>query len=50
MKVGELILDINQIKYLLAVVDNNFNLTKSAEILHVSQPAISKSIKDIEFS
>ena len=49
MKVGELILDINQIKYLIAIVDNNFNLTKSAEILHVSQPAISKSIKDIEF-
>lgn len=49
MKVGELILDINQIKYLLTIVDNDFNLTKSAEILHVSQPAISKSIKDIEF-
>lgn len=30
-------------------MDNDFNLTKSAEILHVSQPAISKSIKDIEF-
>lgn len=42
-------MDINQIKYLLTVVDNDFNLTKSAEILHVSQPAISKSIKDIEF-
>ncbi|MBA1392408.1 LysR family transcriptional regulator, partial [Lactobacillus sp. XV13L] len=42
-------MDINQIKYLLTVVDNDFNLTKSAEVLHVSQPAISKSIKDIEF-
>lgn len=42
-------MDINDIKYLLCVVDNDFNLTKSAEILHVSQPAISKAIKDIEF-
>ena len=42
-------LEINQIKYLLTVVNNNFNLTNSAEILHVSQPAISKAIKDIEF-
>ncbi|TSO25390.1 LysR family transcriptional regulator [Lactobacillus sp. LL6] len=42
-------MEINQIKYLLTVVSNNFNLTKSAEILHVSQPAISKAIKEIEF-
>lgn len=42
-------MDITQIKYLLTVVDNNYNLTKSAEVLHVSQPAISKAIKDIEF-
>lgn len=42
-------MDINQIKYLLTVVDNGYNLTKTAEVLHVSQPAISKAIKDIEF-
>ncbi|WP_236695241.1 hypothetical protein [Lactobacillus intestinalis] len=30
------------------MVDNDFNLTKSAKILHVSQPAISKAIKDID--
>lgn len=42
-------MDIDNIRYLLTVVDNDFNLTKSAKILHVSQPAISKAIKDIEF-
>ena len=41
-------MDIDNIRYLLTVVDNDFNLTKSAKILHVSQPAISKAIKDIE--
>lgn len=42
-------MEISQIKYLLTVVNNNFNLTKSAEVLHLSQPAISKALKDIEF-
>lgn len=36
-------------KYLLTVEENNFNLTQTAEVLHISQPAISKAIKDIEF-
>ncbi|WP_240397475.1 LysR family transcriptional regulator [Lactobacillus crispatus] len=42
-------MDINQIRYLLTIADNDFNLTRSAEVLHISQPAISKAIKDIEF-
>ncbi|QJD72607.1 LysR family transcriptional regulator [Lactobacillus acetotolerans] len=42
-------MEINDIKYLLTVVNNDFNLTQSAKVLHVSQPAISKAIKDVEF-
>lgn len=42
-------MDINQIRYLLTVVDNGLNLTQSAGILHISQPALSKAIKEIEF-
>ncbi|MFD1471375.1 LysR family transcriptional regulator [Companilactobacillus mishanensis] len=41
-------MDIHQIQYLITIVDNGFNLTKSARILHVSQPALSKLISEIE--
>lgn len=41
-------MDIHQIQYLITIVDNGFNLTKSARILNVSQPALSKLISEIE--
>ncbi|MCF6159754.1 LysR family transcriptional regulator [Furfurilactobacillus milii] len=41
-------MDIHQIQYLITIVDNGFNLTKSAHILNVSQPALSKFIGELE--
>lgn len=43
-------MDIHQIKYLITIVNNDFNLTKSARILGVSQPALSKLINELETS
>lgn len=42
-------IEINQLYYLITIVDNDFNLTRSAKTLHVSQPALSKSISEMEF-
>lgn len=42
-------MEITQIKYLLTIVNNEYNLSRSAELLHISQPALSKSVKDMEF-
>ncbi|GKT03617.1 LysR family transcriptional regulator [Furfurilactobacillus entadae] len=41
-------MDIHQIQYLITIVDNGFNLTKSARVLNVSQPALSKLISELE--
>lgn len=41
-------MDIHQLQYLITIVDNDFNLTKSARILNVSQPALSKLIAELE--
>ncbi|CAJ1189268.1 putative HTH-type transcriptional regulator [Companilactobacillus crustorum] len=41
-------MDIHQIQYLITIVDNDFNLTKSARVLNVSQPALSKLISELE--
>lgn len=41
-------MDIHQIQYLITIVDNGFNLTRSARILNVSQPALSKFIGELE--
>lgn len=43
-------MDIHQIKYLITIVNNGFNLTKSAKALGVSQPALSKLINELETS
>lgn len=42
-------MDIIQIKYLLSIVDSGFNLTRSSAKLHISQPALSKAVKEVEF-
>lgn len=41
-------MDITQLRYLVAIVDNNFNITQAAHQLFVSQPALSKAITSIE--
>lgn len=41
-------LDLKQIQYLRAIIDNDFNITKAAEELFISQPALSKMLKNIE--
>jgi LysR family cys regulon transcriptional activator len=39
---------LQQLKYLLAVVDNGLNITAAAERLHTSQPGVSKQLKLLE--
>ena len=41
-------MDIKELKYFKAIVDNHHNLSKAAEELFVSQPALSKVIQTIE--
>ena len=39
---------LQQLKYLLATVENNFNITTAAERIYTSQPGISKQLKLLE--
>ncbi len=39
---------LQQLKYLLATVENNFNITTAAEKIYTSQPGISKQLKLLE--
>lgn len=39
---------LQQLKYLLGVVDNGLNITTAAERLHTSQPGISKQLRQLE--
>lgn len=41
-------MDINQMKYIVCIAENDFNITKAADKLYISQPALSKTIKTIE--
>lgn len=41
-------MEINQIKYLISIIENNFNITSAAEKLYISQPALSKSMTLLE--
>lgn len=41
-------MDIKHLEYFVTVVENNFNLSKTSEVLHVSQPGLTKFIKDFE--
>lgn len=41
-------MEICQIKYLTSIIENDFNITRAAEKLHISQPALSKSITILE--
>jgi len=39
---------LKQLKYLIAVVENGFNITAAAERLYTSQPGISKQLRQLE--
>ena len=39
---------LNQLRYFREVCDNNTNITKAAQGLHISQPALSKAIRELE--
>ena len=39
---------LQQIKYLLAIVDNGLNITTAAQQLSTSQPGVSKQLKLLE--
>ncbi len=39
---------LQQLKYLLAIVDNNLNITAAADRMYTSQPGISKQLKLLE--
>lgn len=41
-------LDLNRIFYFLTLVDNGFNLSQTARALHISQPALSISMKHLD--
>lgn len=41
-------MDISQLRYLVEIVQNNFNLTLTSQRIHLSQPALSQSIRRIE--
>lgn len=41
-------IDLQKIIYFIAVVENNFNITKAAQELYISQPALSNAIRAME--
>lgn len=41
-------MDINQLKYFIAIVENDLNLSLASQKLHISQPALSKYIIKFE--
>ena len=41
-------MDIKHLKYFIAIVENNFNLSQTASLLYVAQPTLSIMINDFE--
>lgn len=41
-------IDLQKLAYFIAVVENNFNITKAAQELFISQPALSNAIRSME--
>lgn len=39
---------LSQLRYLIAVVDQGFNITQAAQSLHATQPGLSKQLKQLE--
>lgn len=42
------IMDIKHLKYINTIIENNFNISTASKILHISQPALSQMITQIE--
>ncbi|WP_246075866.1 LysR substrate-binding domain-containing protein [Aliikangiella marina] len=42
------LMKLHQLKYLVAIVENNFNITTAAEKIYTSQPGISKQLRLLE--
>lgn len=45
---GGALLDIKHLRYFIAIVENDFNLSRTAQSLYVSQPTLSIMINDFE--
>ncbi|MDQ2917989.1 MAG: LysR family transcriptional regulator, partial [Pseudomonadota bacterium] len=41
-------MNLQQLKYLCAIVDNGLNVSDAAEVLYTSQPGISKQVRQLE--
>lgn len=41
-------MDIKHLRYFISIVENDFNLSQSAEILYISQPALSIMVNEFE--
>ncbi|TNG89194.1 LysR family transcriptional regulator, partial [Pasteurellaceae bacterium USgator41] len=41
-------MDIRHLRYFIAIVDNNFNLSRTSQHLYISQPALSMMINEFE--
>ena len=41
-------MEIKQLKYFVAIVENNYNLSKAAQSIHISQSALSQMVKNFE--
>lgn len=39
---------LDQLRYFCAIVDSDFNVSRAADLLHISQPAISKQVRLLE--
>ncbi|OJF95955.1 LysR family transcriptional regulator [Alkalibacterium sp. 20] len=41
-------MDIKQMHYFISIVENDFNISQASKILHISQPALSQTIANLE--
>ncbi|MEP6701721.1 MAG: CysB family HTH-type transcriptional regulator [Betaproteobacteria bacterium] len=47
-KIGSRKMNLQQLRYLVAIVDHGLNISEAAEVLFTSQPGISKQIRQLE--
>jgi LysR family cys regulon transcriptional activator len=41
-------MNLQQMRYLCAIVDNNLNVSEAADSLYTSQPGVSKQVRQLE--